>query len=350
MKITNLRIIGSGLIGTSIALKATELGFKVELLDSDLSAENLARDLIAQGESNLEPDLVIIATPPTSRMAILSREYKANPSATFIDVASVMNDLQVQVEALTGLFPNFIQTHPIAGREISGAKGARSDLFEGRAWVISTSTAATGERLEMVEEFIRSMGATPYRMENKEHDALFAAISHLPQAISISLGAAISESAGEFSLAGQGLRDMLRIADSDSGLWAEIFAANREEVVAMISKLEIEIASMKRAIGEGDFAKLKERFAIAAESKARVGGKHGARPRNYSFVNIVIDDRPGQLAAIFNECARISVNVEDLSLEHSPQQLTGLIRLALSEADAAKLHQHLHANGWRVHI
>jgi prephenate dehydrogenase len=85
------------------------------------------------------------------------------------------------------------------------------------------------------------------------------------------------------------------------------------------------------------------------EGKDKIPGKHGAKPRNYAFLPIVIDDKPGQLAIIFNECAKIAVNIEDLSIEHSPGQETGLITLALSESDCIKLSEHLEKLGFKVH-
>ena len=80
-----------------------------------------------------------------------------------------------------------------------------------------------------------------------------------------------------------------------------------------------------------------------------IPGKHGGVARNYTFLPVVIEDKPGQLAALFDECAAAQVNVEDLSIEHSPEQYTGLITLALSQSDAVKLYEHLLEQGWRAH-
>jgi len=83
--------------------------------------------------------------------------------------------------------------------------------------------------------------------------------------------------------------------------------------------------------------------------RARIPGKHGGKAREYTYLPIVIEDKPGQLAALFDECATAGVNVEDLSIEHSPGQFTGLITLALSQTDAEKLGEHLKTHGWSVH-
>jgi prephenate dehydrogenase len=71
--------------------------------------------------------------------------------------------------------------------------------------------------------------------------------------------------------------------------------------------------------------------------------------REYTLLPVVIEDKPGQLAALFNECAKAKVNIEDLTIEHSPGQFTGLITLALSTGDAQILSDHLIGSGWNVH-
>ena len=83
--------------------------------------------------------------------------------------------------------------------------------------------------------------------------------------------------------------------------------------------------------------------------KNKIPGKHGAKNRDYSYLPIVIDDKPGELARIFNECAKVLVNIEDLSIEHSPGQETGLITLALSGDDCQRLSNHLEKSGFKVH-
>ena len=83
--------------------------------------------------------------------------------------------------------------------------------------------------------------------------------------------------------------------------------------------------------------------------RAMIPGKHGGTARNYTYLPVVIEDKPGQLAALFDECAAAQVNVEDLAIEHSPEQYTGLITLALSASDAAKLYEHLIKAGWSAH-
>ena len=115
----------------------------------------------------------------------------------------------------------------------------------------------------------------------------------------------------------------------------------------LLKSLQSDLGTLINSLDdESSIAKLIE---DGQEGRARIPGKHGGKAREYTYLPIVIEDKPGQLAALFDECASASVNVEDLSIEHSPGQFTGLITLALSDIDAAKLSEHLKSHGWSVH-
>jgi prephenate dehydrogenase len=313
-------------------------------------ANDLLRNTAENPSKHYIPTLVVIATPPNVVIPALRTEFKTNPSAVFIDVSSTKTKLQLEVEDISGLRERFIGTHPIAGREVHGPQSARSDLFDGRAWIVTAGPEVNQEVIAQVEEFIKVMGATPYRMSPSEHDFLLARVSHLPQILSTALASSIDQVGSSVELSGQGLRDMLRLAASDGNLWSEILLSNSQEVISSLRDFHAEIDEIEAALTKGDATKLVALFTRANQVQARLSGKHGARPREYSYLNVIIEDKPGQLGALFNECAAISANVEDLSLEHSPRQESGLIRLALSKDDAVRLHGHLTQSGWTVYL
>ncbi|MFM1788727.1 MAG: hypothetical protein RLZZ12_76 [Actinomycetota bacterium] len=346
--------MGAGLIGTSIALRLREFGWKVSISDLDSTNSGIANDLLrntAEVSSELfTSTLVVIATPPNEVIPALKAEFKTNPSAVFIDVASTKTKLQLEVDDISGLRERFIGTHPIAGREVHGPQSARSDLFDGRAWIVTSGAHVNQDAIAHVEDFIKVMGATPYRMSPSEHDFLLARVSHLPQILSTALASSLDQVGSAIEISGQGLRDMLRLAASDGSLWSEILLSNSQEVISSLKNLHTQIDEIQDSLTKGDATKLVAIFARANQVQARLSGKHGARPREYSYLNVIIEDKPGQLGALFNECAAISANVEDLSLEHSPRQESGLIRLSLSKDDAVRLHTHLTQSGWTVYL
>ena len=342
-----VRIVGSGLIGTSIGLGLVQRGIAVEMVDSDPAAQALAKDLIG-GVVVVDPDLVIFALPTSGLSLVISTEIALNPQSTFMDVGSVKNEVLLQVKTFSGLSTRFLPTHPMAGREIGGAGSARADLFQGRSWILTPDAECAQESKDLVLELIKCLGATPLELTALDHDAAVAKISHLPQIAASLLAKQLSGTPPEWmELAGQGLRDTTRIAGSDENLWKEIIYSNRAEISELLISLQNDLTQMIAALDEP--TKIAELIAAGRDGKAMIPGKHGGKAREYSYLPIVIDDKPGQLAAIFNECATMQVNVEDLNIEHSPGQLSALITLSLSAFDAEKLSAHLISIGWNVH-
>jgi prephenate dehydrogenase len=342
-----VRIVGSGLIGTSIGSGLVQRGIAVEMVDSDPGAQALAMDLIG-GALLTDPDLVVFALPTSALSVIIPTEIALNPHSTFMDVGSVKNEVLLQVKTFSGLSTRFLPTHPMAGREIGGAGSARADLFQGRSWILTPEAECAEESKDLVLELINYLGATPIELTALDHDAAVAKISHLPQITASLLAKQLSGTPLEWmELAGQGLRDTTRIAGSDENLWKEIIYSNRSEISELLISLQNDLTQMIAALD--DPAKIASLIAAGREGKAMIPGKHGGKAREYSYLPIVIDDKPGQLGAIFNECATMQVNVEDLNIEHSPGQLSALITLSLSALDAEKLSAHLTSIGWNVH-
>ena len=345
--LSKVRIVGSGLIGTSIGLGLVQRGIAVEMVDSDPSAQSMAKDL-AGGVVVEDPDLVVLALPTSLLSQVIEREIHLNPQSTFMDVGSVKNEVVLQVKTFSGLSTRFLPTHPMAGREIGGASSARADLFQGRSWILTPEPDCAPESKSLVLEMIKHLGATPIELTALDHDAAVAKISHLPQIAASLLAKQLSGTPAEWmELAGQGLRDTTRIAGSDESLWKEIIYSNRAEISELLISLQNDLTQMIAALD--DPAKIAELIAAGRDGKAMIPGKHGGKAREYSYLPIVIDDKPGQLGAIFNECAAMQVNVEDLNIEHSPGQLSALITLSLSAHDAEKLSAHLTSIGWNVH-
>jgi len=345
-----VKIVGCGLIGTSLGLRLREAGFSLLLEDVNSSNLKLAQDLLGGSAVPGLPELIIIATPPDVVFEVVSEEFAKNPDSIFIDVSGIKSNLILQVEGLSALSKNFISVHPMAGREISGPESARADLFESRAWIISETSNSSSRAVQLAKDLGVLMGASIYELDAQIHDAVIATISHLPQILSSALGAALqNEEVTNLNLAGQGLRDVSRLADSDPDLWVGLLAGNSEEIAPKLREVITELSALEDALKSGDRPALRKFLENGKAGRNRIPGKHGSAKRDYTFVPIVIDDQPGGLARIFNECAAINVNVEDLSIEHSPGQSVGLVTLALSESDANKLQKHLVSKGWLAH-
>ncbi len=343
----SVRIVGAGLIGTSIGLALAARNIAVEMIDVDSSNQALAQDLTG-AVSIPEPELIILATPLRALSQVINEQYALSPNSTFMDVCSVKVEPLEKVKASELPLRQFVGTHPMAGREVGGAESARADLFLSRSWIITPDSQSDPEAISKVKSLIQLLGATWVELDAASHDAAVARVSHLPQIISTLLAGSLHGVAPEWlDLAGSGLRDTTRIAASDENLWKEIIHSNSQEIKVLLTNLHSELGAMIDAIDDQE--KIAAFMHKGRDGRNLIPGKHGGKAREYTYVPIVIDDKPGQLGAIFNECTAMSVNVEDLVIEHSPGQLNALITLALSSDDAVKLSNHLSSIGWNVH-
>ena len=348
-KLHRVKIIGSGLIGTSIALALKTKGIAIQMVDKEAQSERLANDLV-NGEVISDPDLVIVSASIDVNLNLISQSLKSHPRSIVLDIASVKSNLLDEVSKLSDNPENFISSHPMAGREVSGAQSARSDLFVGRAWIGITSPNTSELAKELLTELVSFCGSSLYWLTAEEHDQTVAAISHLPQVLSTALAYTLDKKeVKSINLSGQGLRDLLRLSGSNPKLWSELLLANKEALDSYLSEMNHSISAIRESIANNDRKTLEDIFTTGNKVYESIPGKHGGQNRNYSYLPIVIEDQPGQLAKIFDECAKIKVNIEDLSIEHSPGQQTGLITLALNEIDAEKLSNHLQSVGWNVH-
>ena len=346
-----VRIVGSGLIGTSIGLALVSRGVEVDMRDIDPRAQLLARDLVKSQDLN-DPELTIFAIPSSSLGETLNSEFFINPGSKFIDIGSVKTKPLLDVSKSEIPSENFLATHPMAGREVGGAESARADLFQSRTWVYIPNDLegkpVDSELLAYGLWLITALGAVPVAMQAVEHDRAVALISHLPQAVaSLLAGQLLSGERSALELSGAGLRDTTRIAASDPALWDEILVSNSAEIVPLLISLQSDLASIIDALKSN--ASVSSFIEKGNQGRSLIPGKHGGVAREYTYLPVVIEDKPGQLAALVSECAKAHVNIEDLTIEHSPGQFTGLITLALSKSDADALSAHLIGSGWNVH-
>jgi len=353
MAITSAKIIGSGLIGTSIGLALAAKGVHVLMADTNLSASSLAQSLVDPGQkfpAGHEFDVVVVATPPSAFKEVLSREIEINPVSTFVDILSIKTKSQLDVESFQGLSSRFVGTHPMAGREVSGAQSARGDLFVGRTWILCSSASSSKKSQEIATELITLCEGVPLAMDALEHDRAMALVSHAPQVLASVISAQLI--GGEplwLNLIGQGFKDLTRIADSDAHLWREILSENSTNISAVLKQIRTELERVEKEINTPE--KAQEIVEKGNSGRELIPGKHGSSSRTYIYLHIVIDDRAGQLAAIFNDCASADVNIEDVSIEHTPGQNTGLVSLSiLDEKQATFLEGFLISKGWKVHL
>jgi prephenate dehydrogenase len=355
-----LQIVGAGLLGTSVGLALAGRPWQVWIHDTDPRAERVAADLGAgkAGWCEGAPELILLAVPPSAVALVMDECIRLYPSATVSDVSSIKYDPQLEAQRL-GVSERFVGGHPMAGRERSGATAARADLFEARPWAVCAPDGVPDHRVALVERLVRDCGADPVRMSAQEHDQAVGLVSHVPQVVASALAGELRQASAEaMVLAGQGLRDTVRIAASDATMWSDILAANAAVVGPLLRSLGREIADVGAALTDHAADKstrrevdeaIKRLIAAGQEGYARIPGKHGTPATDYAVVPVVIPDEPGALAALFVAVADAGASVEDIRLEHSAGHPVGLVELSVSPDQAAPLTEALRAAGWSAH-
>jgi prephenate dehydrogenase len=246
---------------------------------------------------------------------------------------------------------SYVPGHPLAGREKHGPAAARADLFLGRTWALCPAAETSAEATQTVTELVRACGAVPVRTDAAAHDRWVALISHAPHLVAAAMAARLADAQQEaLDLAGQGVRDVTRIAAGDTDLWTQILSANAAPVAEVLAAVAGDLAEAARMLADGEDPE-KSVEALLDRGRAgvaRIPGKHGGAPREFAVVQVVIPDEPGALARLFHATGAAGVNIEDVRIEHSPGLPVGVAELSIRPAEAATLMDALEAGGWPV--
>ena len=269
-------IVGLGLIGASIALSLKDKVDLVVGLDNDLEVLRIAKErkIIAYGGTDCQSvlsdvDIVILALYPKAIIKFIQDNQKYwNKNQLIIDVAGLKNEIVTTIQKeLPGV--EFLGTHPMAGREISGIKGAREELFLGSNFIITPTEKNTQESIVKVKELALLLGVKNiYEMTPVQHDQLIAYTSHLPHLMALALVSAYEE--GSEQIVGRSFLDAVRVADINENLWTELFLANKQSVVTELDKLIAELVDFKKLIAEDNVLELTEKIRGIKIIKERI--------------------------------------------------------------------------------
>lgn len=339
-------VIGTGLMGTSVALAATRTGTPVRGWDADpdVSARAAAGSGLEVAPS-LEAavqgaDLVLVCTPIPTIAPLVAAALAAAPDAIVTDVGSVSGPVARDVAGRVGPDRSrmFVPGHPMGGSERSGPEHASPSVVDGIVWVLSPDGTTDPRAVDVLEGWIEGLGARPIRMPADRHDRLVAFVSHLPQVASTALmDLAAIEEADEpeiLLLAAGGFRDLTRLASSDPQLWSSILLANRDQIAGAIDLYVERLRGLRADIAGGREIDVGSTFARAKEARLRLATKPQVKA-GVAVLQVPVPDRPGALARLTALLAETGVNIEDLQIVHSPEGGRGTVHLTVA-AEAAE--------------
>jgi prephenate dehydrogenase len=344
--VATLAIIGTGLLGTSVALAARRAGIgSVQGWDVDESTlrESAGAGAVDRPGASLADavsgaDLIVVAVPVGALLettqAVLSA---ASPDATVTDVGSTKR-------GLTGVTDvRFVPGHPIAGGHSGGPTRASADLFDAATWLLTPLPTTDPARLGLVEQFVTALGARVAQLSADDHDRLLALTSHLPHALANLLMRRVAAGGEEaLGFAGASLREMTRVAGANPTMWADIFVENGDLIAEALAAHRDELGNVERALRDGDRGFFEEWIASSADARGRMlGYAYQTDARALNRVRIRVPDRPGVLARITQTLGAAGINIEDFELSHVSPDYGGVLVLLVTGAENAELARTL---------
>ncbi len=343
--IDRVAIVGTGLMGTSVAMAAARAGCAVRGWDVDpnVAARAAARSALTASatveEAVTDADLVLVCTPVGAIAGSVATALRAAPDAVVADAGSIKEHIVAEARAVVDPrdLPRYVPSHPLGGSERSGPEHASASVVDGIVWAVTPTDVVEPAAVDRLERWIGRIGAQPVRLSPERHDRLVAFASHLPQIASTSLmGLASTEEAGEpeiLLLAAGGFRDLTRLAASNPSLWSEILLANRERVASAIDLYVARLTAIRDEVLEGRGADVERTFGEAKRARLELATKPTVRA-GVAVLQVEIPDEPGALARITAVLGDGEVNIEDLQIVHSPEGGRGTVHVTVAAATA----------------
>lgn len=283
-----LGVIGCGLMGGSFALALKRAGLVKRVIGYSKSPSTTERAkkmgvIDDTAESALlavsGSDIVLMAVPVSASEATFRAiRHLVEPGVLFMDVGSTKRDVvDAARRVLKDRLASFVPAHPIAGKEVAGIGHADASLYAGRQVIITPLPQTDPDLVQKATDVWSAIGSQVLRMTPENHDAAFAAVSHLPHMLAFAFFSSVAKQpAGRdfLSLAGPGFRDFTRIAASDPEVWRDILLSNREEILKQSMRFRHTLDAMEHVIRSGNAEALED--LIRNASDARAGWQMGA--------------------------------------------------------------------------
>ncbi len=343
----SLAIVGTGLLGASVALAAKRAGVaRVTGWDADPETlrEAAGAKALDAAAGSLEDavagvELVVVAVPvgvlvETTRAVLAA----ASSETTVTDVGSTKRALAHSLDD-----PRLVPGHPLAGGATGGPARAAADLFDGATWFLTPVASTAAARIELVERFVATLGARTVKLDAETHDRLLALTSHVPHALANLLMQSVSHGGDEaLGYAGASLREMTRVAGANPTVWADIFVENGDLIADALAAHGDALADVERALRERDRAFFERWIAEAAQTRSRMlEYAYRTEARMLNRIRVRVPDKPGVLARITQTLGAAGVNIEDFELRHVSPEYGGVLVILVSGNDNAELARQL---------
>jgi prephenate dehydrogenase len=334
-------IIGTGLIGGSLAMALKKHGWSGEIIGYDLNREGLAAaleagaiDIAADDPAELasQAGLIVIAVPVRTIISVL-RDISPNlgKGSLVVDVGSTKANIMAAARELVPEGATFVGGHPMAGSEQKGFSHADPDLFRDAAFIFTPPPDCDPEVYSFITQTFTSIGARVMFMNAETHDHAVSLVSHLPHVLAFALVNMVTEAnrevQGMTQIISGGFRDMTRIASSDVSLWVDILLENRREVEKAIELFHGALEEIKEDMRREDAGALAEMMRKARSGRLRMVPALRESVEDLFALSVPVENRPGAVFRITQALGEKGVNLEDIEIAHPLEGGRGLLRL-----------------------
>ena len=340
------QIVGTGLIGGSVALALGEAGWHVTGFDIDAQRAERAREIGVIDAVGIDPEaeLTVVAVPAGA----LEKEIRNALQQTKGMVTNTGSVKAMVARSIDN--PRFVPGHPMAGSEQDGVDGADQQIFEGAVWVLTPTEGTDDLGLRRLQTVLSSMGCDVVTMTPERHDALVAIVSHVPHLTAASLMCLADDRALDdaplLRLAAGGFRDMTRIAAGHPEIWLDICEQNSEAIVAVLDEFSDRISNVRSLVAEADRDGLTTVLSQARRARTNLPSRY-VRPQDLIEIRIPIPDRKGQIANITMLAADCDVNIADIEVAHSTEGAEGVLVLVVARAEVQRFLAVLAGQGYK---
>ena len=340
------QIVGTGLIGGSVALALRSAGWHVTGTDIDAQTAERAKKLGVIDATGIdqEAELTFVAVPASSLEVEIEKALRETKGMV-TDTGSVKTGVARNIND-----PRFIPGHPMAGSEQDGIEGADERIFDGAVWVLTPTEGTEDLGLRELQTVLSSMGCDVVTMTPERHDALVAIVSHVPHLTAASLMCLADDRALDdaplLRLAAGGFRDMTRIAAGHPDIWLDICEENRDAIVTVLDEFADRISHIRDVVAESDRDGLTDLLSQARRARTNLPSRY-VRPQDLLEIRIPIPDRKGQIANITMLAADCDVNVADIEVAHSTEGAQGVLVLVIARAEVQRFLAVLAGQGYK---
>ena len=291
-QIKNLLLVGAGLIGGSLTLalknagvvqNVTGIGRRVEVMQHAVELGLIDRfvqpNTPEYASAVASADVIVLAMPVGQTQAVL-RDLMPHlaPHTIITDAGSTKQSVYDDARAVLGeRIHQFVLAHPIAGREVNGPQAALADLYVNKKIMVCPLPQPahnTPEQITTVVAMWQATGGLVYQMDLQAHDAIFAAVSHVPHVLAYALMNHVADSNlsdDKFAMAGAGFRDFTRIAAASPEMWRDVCLNNREAILHDLDVYLAHVQQLRDKIAASDGDEILSEFTRASEKRLAWG-------------------------------------------------------------------------------